>query len=168
MAKPKKVEGYEDKQFDRTKSLYAAVHQVFQDMKNDMYGKHGWNLPIQKLDGCTMKLLNDKEMVLTYHRVESGTIEDVSYRKDEGKEILKEVEKELKKRFKKHTKKALKMKKIRDDHDVEQMSRIQADTSWMVGSSRYGHNARPQMKFFIRDTNVYELQGVEDLENSEI
>lgn len=154
MAKSK-VLSYEDKKFDQGSSLVDSLSQAFVDFKHDKEKIKSWNMPIAELDGVTMKILNDREICLTYHRVEVGTIESIAHLESNGKKFLKEVEKELKSRFKKLTGKSIELKKVKEDQSFEQYQRMQADTSWMVGSSRYGYNSRPVAKFFVRDTIYY-------------
>lgn len=155
----KKISSYEDKKYEQGNSLVASLKQAFVDFKHDKEKIKSWNMPISELDGVTLKVFNDHEFCLTYHRVETGTIESIAQLESGGKKFLKEVEKELKSRFKKLTGKTLELKKVREDQDFEQYQRMQADTSWMVGSSRYGYNSRPVAKFFVRDTIVYKYES---------
>jgi hypothetical protein len=156
---PKKVLSYEDKKFEQGNSLVDSLQQAFVDFKHDKEKVKSWNMPIAALDGVTMKIVNHNTMCLTYHRVEVGSIESVNPLKDSGKKFLKEVEKELKSRFKKLTGKSLELKKLKEDQDLEQYQRMQADTSWMVGSSRHSHVTRPIAKFFVRDTVHYTFES---------
>lgn len=128
-----------------------------QDIKVEQNGAHGWNLPIQEMKGVTARLLGEGCLEITYHRFEVCTIEGLARREDDGKKFLQNIVKEVKKRFKKYTGKALTLKKVREDQNIDKHSRLQADTSWMLGSSRYGHGARPVGRYLVRDSCVYEF-----------
>lgn len=150
-----KVVPYEDRNFAQKKSIYSSLAQCISDLKYDRSGRHQWNLAIDKLDGVTIKLLDDENFSLTYYRVETGTVETLARGSNEGLAFLKEIEKDLKKRFKKLTGKTLDLKKVKEDHNLEKISRLSGETSWMLGSSKYGYGARPVGRFAVRDTIVY-------------
>jgi hypothetical protein len=152
---PKKVLSYEDKKFDQGNSLVNSLMQAFVDFKHDKEKIKTWNMPISNLEGVTMKILNDKNFCLTYHRVEVGSIESMFELQTNGKKFLKEVEKELKARFKKLTGKAIEFKKTKEDQDFEQFSRMQSDRS-SYGS---GGRNRSICKFFVRDTVNYSFEA---------
>ncbi len=152
---PKKVLSYEDKKFDQGNSLVDSLMQAFVDFKHDKEKIKSWNMPITQLEGVTMKILNDKNVCLTYHRVEVGSIESMYELQTNGKKFLKEVEKELKARFKKLTGKTIELKKTKEDQDFEQFSRMQSDRS-SYGS---GGRNRSICKFFVRDTVTYSFEA---------
>ena len=146
----KKIQSYEDKKFDRGDSLVSSLQQAFNDLKYDREKVKSWNMPVCNLEGVTMKILNNTELCLTYHRVEVGSIESMQSLKTGGIKFLKEVEKEIKSRFKKLTGKSLELKKQKEDQNFEQYGRLQADT---------GYKIRPIGKFFVKDTIHYEYSS---------
>lgn len=152
-----KVLSYEEQKYQQKKSIYDSIAQAFSDIKNEEYGRHGWNKPAQEINGVTMRLLGNGALELTYHRYEVTTVEGLSRGVEDGPKFLKGVVKELKKRFRKNTGKALKLDKLKEDQAIDKHSRIQADTSWMLGSSRYGYGSRPVGRFLVRDSCVYEF-----------
>jgi hypothetical protein len=156
-----KVVPYSEKNYKQKEALYDCIAQAFVNLKARKYSNHRWNVRIEDLNGIQMKLLNREFLSLTYHRIEVGTTDSLARESNKGSEFLREVEKELKKEFKKLTKKALKLKKVKDDQMVEKYSHVSADTSWMVGSSRYGGPGYNVGKYLVRDTRVYQFD--EDL-----
>lgn len=154
---PKKVEGFEDKNYSQKRAIYDALAQVFQEFKLEGMNSYGWNKPVQQLDGVTMRFLGQNCLELTYHRFEVSTVEGLARRDDDGPKFLQNVAKELKKRFRKKIGKTLKLEKVRLDQAIDKQSRVQADTSWQLGSSRYGYGARPVGRYLVRDSCVYEF-----------
>lgn len=152
-----KVLGYEDKNYNRKRALYDVIAQILEDLKHEQNGKHGWNMPVQEMKGVTGRLLGEGCLEITYHRFEVCTIEGLARNEDNGKQFIGSVVKELKKRFKKITGKPLKLDKIREDQAIDKYSRLQADTSWMLGSSRYGYGSRPVGRYLVRNSCVYEF-----------
>lgn len=150
------VISYADRAYQQKKALYDSLSQMFHDIKNEKYGKHGWNLPVEQINGVTMRFVSEGLMELTYHRYEVCTVEGLA--RDEKSKFLGEVVKELKKRFKKYTGKALTLSKVREDRAIDKHSRLQADNSWMLGSSRYGYGARPIGRYLVRDSCVYAME----------
>ena len=108
-----------------------------------------------------MRIVGEGHITLTYHHIEVCTIDEIKGKEAQGYDFIKEVLKELKKGFKGYTKKALKMKEIKDKRieSIEKMSRVQADASWLLGSSRYGYGARPVGRYLMRETCVYEVSA---------
>ena len=154
---PTKVKSYEERNYNRKKAMYDVLAQCLQDLKFEQSGMHGWNVPVEQLKGITSRFDGSGQLEVTYHRYEVGTIEGMAHRKEDGKKFLDIVVKELKKKFKKHTGKVLELKKIRDDQAIDKQSRLQADTAWMLGSSRYGYGSRPVGRYLVRDSRIYEF-----------
>jgi hypothetical protein len=155
MAK-KKVVSYEEKNYNKKKELYGSIVQCLEDMKfGEVMGGGKWNIPAEKISGLTYRLVGENHLELTYHHYEVTTVEGLAHMDDDGKSFVKEVVKELKKRFRKRTGKALDLKEIKYDRSLEKVSRMQADTSWMVGSSRYGYQQHPAGRYLVRDTSAY-------------
>jgi len=160
MPRSKKVIGYEDRNYQQKKSIYDCIAQALEDLKYDTAATgHRWNLPVEQIRGLTARLIGEGNLELTYHHMETTTVEGLARLEEFGKSFLQETEKELKRRFKKITGKALKLKKIKEDRSFEKASRVQADTSWMLGSSRYGYGARPVGRYLVRDSRIYEISA---------
>lgn len=153
---PKKVLGYEDQGYNPKEALFDGLQQAFENLKQEKFNSGGWNLPAEKISGVTMKLAGDN-LTLFYHHYEISTISDLPFIKDDGIKFLKGIEKELKKKFRSITGKTLKLKKIQDDQIVDKQSRLQADTSWQVGSSWHGYHGNPKCRFLIRDSITFEI-----------
>lgn len=150
-----KVESYEEKNYNRKKAIYDVIAQSLQDIKVEQNGMHGWNVPVEQLKGITARLIGEGNLEITYHRFEVATIEGMAHRQDDGKKFLDMVVKEVKKKFRKFTGKTLDLKKVREDQAIDKYSRLQADTSWMLGSSRYGYGSRPVGRYLVRDSRIY-------------
>lgn len=155
------TESYSDKNYSQSKNLIDAVRQCFEDYKYGVvHGGHSWNMLSEKIHGCTIKFLGENLIQIMYHRYEVGTQETIVRLGDEGQKFLEEVEKGLKKCFKEKTGATLKLKKVNTTaNDLEKASRLSAETSWMLGSSRYGYGARPVGRYLVRDLNVYEVDS---------
>jgi hypothetical protein len=159
MAKSEVV-SYADKNYQKKKALYDVVVQCMEDIK---YGTHSsqssWNMPVEHIKGVTYRLVGEGQLELTYHRYEVTTVEGLARGEDDGKRFMKEVVKQLKKTFKEYTGKALTLKEIKVGSGVDKVSRITADSSWMLGSSRYGHGARPVGRYLVKDSFLYEFSA---------
>lgn len=150
------VLSYADKNYKRQKALYDVLAQVFQEWKyGAVHTNNKWNLPVEQISGMTMRLLGEGHLELTYHHYEVTTVEGLARAELEGKKFVEEVVKILKKEFKKITGEALDLKKVKDGQVIDKVSRIQADSSWMLGSSRYGYGNRPVGRYLVRDSCVY-------------
>lgn len=154
MAKP---QSYEEKNYNRKKAMYDVLAQCLEDLKIEQNGMHSWNVPVEQLKGITFRFDGSGQLEMTYHRFEVATIEGMAHKADDGKKFLDTVVKELKKKFRKYTGKALELKKIREDQAIDKYSRVQADTSWMLGSSRYGYGSRPVGRYLVRDSRIYDF-----------
>jgi hypothetical protein len=169
MPRKKKVAGYEEKNYLQKRAIYDSIVQALEDIKHGtVHGGHGWNLPVEHVKGLTARLIGEENLELTYHHIETATVEDLARMEQTGKEFLGEAEKELKKRFKKLTGKALKLKKVKEDRGIDKASRIQAETSWMVGSSRHGFGGRPYGRYLVRDSRIYKIDATLDGVKSEL
>lgn len=149
----KKVLGYEEKNYQQKKNLYDCIAQAFINMKAEKSAEQKSFIVAEMIKGITLKFVNNEFLCLTYHRYEVGTTDTLARNKDEANTFLKDIEKELKKSFKKLTKKALKLKKEKEDQVIDKISMGQADTSWMVGSSKLDRNRTG--RYLVRDTRVY-------------
>jgi hypothetical protein len=145
MANKKKILSYEDKKYEQGSSLVASLQQAFVDLKYDKEKIKSWNMPIADLSGCTLKIVNDSELCLTYHRVEVGSMDEIARLQFAGKKYLKEVEKELKSKFKKLTGKTLELKKKSEDQNFEKYQHVRLDSS----------DRRSIGKYFVKDTILY-------------
>lgn len=153
---PKAV-SYEDKKYDQTKSLYDSLAQSFSDLKSKPRTT-SWNVPGEMLKGSTMRWMGEDKLEVTYMCHEVATIEEIARIEDEGYKFVDEIIKELKKIFKDRTGKALKLKEIKKSRDVEKVSRLSAETSWMLGSSRYNTH-RPVGRYLLRYKKVFEFSS---------
>lgn len=167
MPRKKKVDGYAEKGYLQSKAIFDSVAQALQDLKYETAAAgHRWNLPVEQIRGLTARFIGEGSLEITYHHMETTTVEGLARLEEFGKSFLLETERELKKRFKKLTGKALTLKKIKEDRSFEKASLVQADTSWMLGSSRYGYGARPTGRFLVRDSRVYEFKASLDKTDS--
>jgi len=154
---------FADKNYKQKSALYDILSQVYETYRwGAVSGGHSWNQPLQELHGVTMRYLGESYMELTYHRYEVTTVEGLQrlQQQDRGLDFLKEVVKEIKKDFKSETGKALTLEKVKENpFHLEKASRITAESSWMLGSSRYGHGARPVGKYLIRSSCIYDFSA---------
>lgn len=150
------VLSYEDKQYNRKKSIFDMLAQTFEDIKHSMNGQHNWNKRVADLDGVTFRLIGAGQLEITYHRYEVSTMEMLARGDDTGAEFIKEIEKEVKKKFKELTKKALTLKKVKDDQAIEKTSLLQADTSRQMG---YGFGGRMYGRFLVKSSRVYDFDA---------
>lgn len=156
--------GYADENYEKSKALYDQVAQVFEDYKYGAVSSgHTWNMPVQEIKGITMRFRGENLLEITYHRYEVTSVEGLARikQKDEGLTFVEEVAKKLKKEFKSATGKALTLKKVSEDMPpfFEKASRLTAETSWVLGSSRYGHGSRPVGRYLTRSARTYEFSA---------
>jgi len=164
------VLSYADKNYQQSKAVYDVMQQCLEDIKygrsssvhnaDAMHGGVAWNTPVDQVKGIVMRFLGENHIQLTYTHWEVGTVEQMAQMDldKDGEKFLKEVEKQLKKRFKSYTKKSLTLKKVKLDHKAEKGSNVQSDTSWMIGSSRFGYGSRPLGRYLIKDACFYEFK----------
>lgn len=154
---------YADKNYDRSKDLYASLSQVFEDYKHGkVSSQNSWNQLMHDVNGITMRYLGENLVEFTYHRYETETVEGLERMKndDPGMKFLANVVKGLKKEFKNDTGKPLTMKKIKEQPvNLEKASRITAETSWMLGASRYGHGSRPVGRYLVKTSCIYDFSA---------
>lgn len=133
-------------------NFYDAIVTAFQALKAAENG-HGWNRPIEDLNGCALKLLAPGfvEIVHTRYVVCNPYQMDIK-EKSGAKEFLDEVARELKKHFRKVAKKTLKMKKHREDQDVQLYSKLSPD-AW---GSTYGTMVG---RYTITTRRVYKVEA---------
>ena len=149
---------YEEQGYNQKKSLYDSISQSFEDFKRSS-DVMKWNVPTEHLNGSTIKFLGENKLSVTYHCYEVTTVEGLARSEDEGYKFLDELVKGLKKKFKENTKKNLTLKEISLDRNLEKVSKLTAETSWMLGSSRYGYGNRPVGRYLIRYNKVFEVSS---------
>lgn len=163
MATNAKVISYGDKNYQAKKNLFDSIAQVIEDIKyTEVHGGHRWNLPVHEVTGLTARLVDGAHLELTYHRFVNGTYEDLARNQldEDGKKFIKEVVKQLKKRFKDKTGKALTLKEVDEpQRGYDKTGNIQAETAWMIGSSRYGYGGRAVGRYLVRDSCIYEFSA---------
>lgn len=156
------VVSYADKNYQQKKALYDVLAQVFQDWKYGVvHTNNSWSLPVQEIQGATLRLVGEGHLELTYHHYEVTTVEGLARQNltKDGQRFIDEMMKSLRKEFEEVTGKQLKVKKIKEDQALDKTSRISAETSWMLGSSRYGFGARPVGRYLVRDSAVFEFSA---------
>lgn len=154
---------FADNNYQQNKALYDILAQVFDTYKYGVVSSgHSWNQPVQELRGVTMRFLGEHHFELTYHRYAVDTVEGLERMRQDnsGEKFLREVVKALKKEFKEETGKALTLTKVKEKPlYFEKASRLTAESSWMLGSSRYGHGARPVGRYLVRTSCVYDFSA---------
>lgn len=156
------VISYADKNYQQKKSLYDILLQVFQDWKYGIsHSNTSWSLPVQEIQGATLRLAGNEHLQFTYHHYEVTTVEGLARMNltKDGQRAIDELMKNLKKEFKKTTGKTLTVKKVKEDQALDKTSRIQADNSWMLGSNRNGYGSRPMARYLVRDSALYEFSA---------
>ena len=158
---PKDVISYADKNYQQKKALFDVIYQCVEDVKYEISNTgNTWNLPVEHMKGVTVRIRDGQLLEVTYHRYEVTTVEGLARLGDDGKKFIKDVTKEIKKRFKKYTGKSLTLKEHESPNPAfEKHSRLTAETSWLLGSSRYGHGARPVGRYLVKDIIVYNFSA---------
>ena len=140
MPKIRSVLSYEDRKYIQKKHLFDSVMQSFENVKQELQSENTWNMPSEQLNGITIRLVGEK-LVLTGHRMETGTLDHIARKRDDGKPFIKQVEKALKKEFRKFTGKVLNLER-EDENQV-----IEAHGGYSPRGARY----------YIRDSVTYEF-----------
>lgn len=154
MPKQTKVLSYEDRKYQQKKNLYDSLHQAFQNVKYEYSSNFQWNKPIELMKGLTMRMVGT-QLQLTEHRLETGTVEMITRKKEDGKSFLKGIEKALKKEFRRLTGKNLELKKIEERQNIEAHSKIAPATSWLYS----GYGSRPVARYLISDSLLYDFDA---------
>jgi len=150
----KKIVSYADKSYQERKSIFDVLAQCMDELKyGEVHTARAWNMLVEEINGVTISFVGEGNVQLIYHRYQTGTVEEIAKSKvdDDGQKFLKEVVKELKKKFKSKTGKALTMKEQQTDRYIDKVSRLAAETSWVMG-----YNSRPVGRFLIRDVAFYD------------
>ena len=151
MAK-KKVEGYVDQQYKQKEDVYAMLVQCIQNVKyGNVLETHKWNIPVDRIEGITSRLIGEDNIELTSHHYEIGTIQQLKDGEQTGRDFLKVFVKELKKEFKKVAHKTLELKQVKADCSFEKVGGLRAHIAWSPDSN-IG-------KYLVRDSCVYEFDS---------
>ena len=156
------TDSYADKNYQQKKALYDVLHQVFQDWKYGVvHTNKSWSLPVEEIQGATLRMIGEDLIELTYHHYEVTTVEGLARMEltKDGQRFINSMMKELQKAFEKTTGSKLKVNKVDEGQGLDKASRVQADTSWMLGSNKHGYGARPVGRYLVRDTAVYEFSA---------
>lgn len=155
------VDSYSDKNYEHKRAIYDVLAQIMSDMKYEMNGSHGWNMPVEELKGVTLRLIGEESLEITHHRFELATVEELAMKSRDYKPFLNEVERELRKRFEEYTGKKISLKKI-DEHllQAEAYGKFQAETSYIY-SGKVGHRGgmRPYRRYLMRDKRIYDFSA---------
>ena len=146
-----------------SQDIYKMLANILEDIKREMKdAPTTWNKPVEELRGVTMTLIGQEHLQLNFHKYFVGNQHQIQQEADEEKKFMNEVEKELKKRFKKVTKRNLNLKKIKEDRDLQPMSKLTPDSSWMLGSSRHGYGNNMIGRWHIRNFRIYTFENFLD------
>ena len=99
-----------------------------------MHENNKWNIPVERMQGITSRLIGEGWLELTSHHIENTTPEQLAHNAEYDKELINEFVKELKKAFRKMTGKVLKLKTVRTDRNIEKIGGLRADRSWTPDS----------------------------------
>jgi hypothetical protein len=139
----------------KERDLSAIIVQVFQDVKYGVVSTpNRWNKPVEQINGCTLRILNENELELVYHHYEVTTLDELARTKSDGPQFVESLVKELKKEFSNKTGESLKLKKVKEDSSIEKHGRVYADVSYAFG----GRNSAVA-RYLIRDRFIYEFSA---------
>ena len=145
-----------DRRYRQEQDYYSSLSQVFEDFKQELNAKNGWNVPLVDVSGMTLKHVDTDKVVLTYHKIVIGTPEDVMRDDHNSKKCLDDIAREVKKRFKKKTKKTANLKLIKDGKSVEKHSRIYAENIPLYGGGvTYGRNMG---RYYVAYSRMYQCE----------
>ena len=157
-----KVVPYSEKNYQRKREIYDVIAQCIEDIRyGTIHSAQGWNMLAERVKGITSKFLGEEHLQITYHRYEVGTVEElarIEIDKD-GEKFIGEIIKELKRKFKQCTGKALTVKEVKVDQGLEKVSRLSAESSFLLSSSHRGSAGRPIGRYLIRTSVVYEFSA---------
>jgi len=153
---PKKIEGYKDQQYDRSKDHLSVLQQIYEDIRRELDDSCSWNIPVADTNGLSMKV-GGNVLELCWIRYETTTPELLAVQEKEGAPFFKEFEKEMKKRFKKQTKTTIVLKKVGEDLSYEKIDRMTGETSQWFGVGSHMTTVDKAGKYLIREKKVYEF-----------
>lgn len=123
------------KNYEWGKNHYDVLETVFQRLKTDVNGRHGWNRPIEQLDGLTMSFLGPNMIKVTHAKyvVASPYVMNMK-EKTEATAFLDNMMKELAKKYQDASGANLRLKLQQEQQDIQLYSKLSADRSWALGS----------------------------------
>lgn len=123
------------KQYVWGKNHYDVLETCFQRLKTDINGRHGWNRPIEQLDGLTLSFLGQNMVKVSHAKyvVASPYVMNMK-EKTEAKVFLDNMMKELQTKYKDTSGANLRLKVVNEQQDIQLYSKLSADRSWALGS----------------------------------
>ena len=133
-----KVQSFEDRKYKQKEDMNSCLVQAFSDLKHDM-NQHGWTKLVEELNGVTLRRFGTDMFEMSYHKIYTGSPQDIDNHDRESKKFLDSVMGDLKKRFKKLSGKTLGLKKVKENRTIEKYSRLYAESvPLFAGNTVYG------------------------------
>jgi hypothetical protein len=136
------------------KNHFDVLETVFQRLKTDINGRHGWNRPIEQMDGLTLSFLGPDRIKVSHAKyvVASPYVMNVK-EKAEATQFLGAMMNELAKKYKEVSGVNLRLNMQEERQDVQLFSKLSADRSWALGNSFGAAVGR----YLVTTTRVYNV-----------
>jgi hypothetical protein len=123
------------KNYEWGKNHFDVLETVFNRLKTDVNGRHGWNRPIEQLDGLTLSFLGPNMIKVNHAKyvVASPYVMNMK-EKTEAVQFLESLMNELAKKYKEVSGTNLRLKLQDEQQDIQLYSKLSADRSWALGS----------------------------------
>jgi hypothetical protein len=145
--------------FMKNHDYRAVVMQCVEDVKHMHAKDMRWNVLLEKMQGVSTRFIGDDKFEICYLHYEVATLDDLARAEiqEDGKKFVKEFLGEIKKQFKEITGKTLSAKEKSFDINHEKVSRLSAETSYLVSASSRGWGHHPVGKFLVRESMILEV-----------
>lgn len=117
------------------KNHFDTLQTCFQRLKTELNGRHGWNRPIEQLDGLTLSFIGPKMVKVSHAKyvVASHYVMDLK-EKREAIKFLNGMMEELAKKYKDASGTNLRLKVENEQQDIQLVSKLSPDRSWTFGN----------------------------------
>ena len=133
---------------------FDTLETCFQRLKTDVNGRHGWNRPIEQMDGLTLSFVGPSMIKVSHAKyvVASPYVMNMK-EKTEAVEFLNSMMTELAKKYKDASGVNLRLKVENEQQDIQLYSKLSADRSWALGSF-YGPAVG---RYMVTTTRIYSV-----------
>lgn len=144
------------KNYNIKKNFYDALANAFDELKVEINGRHGWNRPIEQLDGLTLRLLNNGYVQINHAKYIVANRQTLEMKeKVIAEEFITELVKMLKKKFRKLTGVSLDLKEHEKTQDIQLFSKLTPDKSYSYG----GPYREAMCRYMLTTSTVFKVSS---------
>ena len=127
------------KNYKMADDKFSMIKNCFEHIKRSINGAHGWNRPVEQVDGLTLNFVDANTLRMTHAKyvVSSPRLMDVREKAD-AQQFLDSIAREIIKLYKKDAGKTLTLKMTNEQQDAQLYSKLSPDLSWAFNNPSYG------------------------------